>query len=64
VGRMFLQQPLPELLGTLDVMMVKVDTQIDALDKKSKYIEKQIAEDEKNLNEIVQQIYAKQGPAK
>jgi len=42
-------------------MMVKVEDQISALDKKAQYMAKQVKEDENNLNEVVKQIYAKQG---
>lgn len=55
-GRMFIREPLPDLLTTLHSMMTKVDEQINALDKKSQYLGKQVKQDEENLNEVVRSI--------
>ncbi|KAF9924373.1 hypothetical protein FBU30_005643 [Linnemannia zychae] len=56
VGKMFVQEPLPELTKELSERAVEMEKDAAALDKKRIYWERNKAEAQGNLGELVKQI--------
>ncbi|KAF9938991.1 hypothetical protein BGZ75_003621 [Mortierella antarctica] len=58
VGKMFIQEPLPELTSELSERVTEMDKDMAALDKKRIYWERNKTEAQGNLQELIKQIQA------
>ncbi|CAO3570716.1 unnamed protein product [Mortierella alpina] len=58
VGKMFIQEPLPELTSELTERVTEMDKDMAALDKKRIYWERNKTEAQGNLQELIKQIQA------
>ncbi|KAG0198994.1 hypothetical protein BGX28_007644 [Mortierella sp. GBA30] len=58
VGKMFIQEPLPELTKELSERVTEMDKDMAALDKKRIYWERNKTEAQGNLQELIKQIQA------
>ncbi|KAF9566224.1 hypothetical protein EC968_003807 [Mortierella alpina] len=58
VGKMFIQEPLPELTSELAERVTEMDKDMAALDKKRIYWERNKTEAQGNLQELIKQIQA------
>ncbi|KAG0037221.1 hypothetical protein BGZ82_002939 [Podila clonocystis] len=56
VGKMFVQEPLPNLTGELTDRVTEMDKDMAALDKKRIYWERNKTEAQGNLQELIKQI--------
>ncbi|KAF9086254.1 hypothetical protein BGX29_008303 [Mortierella sp. GBA35] len=62
VGKMFVQEPLPELTSELSERVTEMDKEMAALDKKRIYWERNKTEAQGNLGELIKQIQQAQAP--
>ncbi|KAG0378280.1 MAG: Prefoldin [Linnemannia gamsii] len=62
VGKMFVQEPLPELTKELTERVTEMDKDMAALDKKRIYWERNKTEAQGNLGELIKQIQQAQQP--
>ncbi|KAF9143159.1 Prefoldin [Linnemannia elongata] len=62
VGKMFVQEPLPELTKELTERATEMDKDMAALEKKRIYWERNKTEAQGNLGELVRQIQQAQAP--
>ncbi|KAF9183070.1 hypothetical protein BGZ51_004256 [Haplosporangium sp. Z 767] len=61
VGKMFIQEPLPQLTSELTERATEMGKDMEALDKKRIYWERQKTEAQGNLQELIKQIQNAQG---
>ncbi|KAF9104498.1 hypothetical protein BGX27_010070 [Mortierella sp. AM989] len=62
VGKMFIQEPLTDLTSELAARAKEMEKDMEALDKKRIYWERNKTEAQGNLQELIRQIQQAQGP--